>query len=178
MFKTPIFIRRLLSFHSYHKNRMWYLLKAAFSLHSSCQLLLLLHSHLGNLLQDFFPSLFGVHASVQHLSQGVHFWGNGPRQPGGSLLRSSNTLRGQSLSHAGAGWWRRSQGGSWHWTWGRESFDIIKTAIARILSCWFSKNVAIVTKHLALLEETYLLINSIRHVPNLFSSIDFKLDDI
>lgn len=82
---------------------MRYLLKAAFGLHCSCQLLLLLHSHPHNLLQDFFPALFGVHASIQHLSQGVHLWASTPRQPCGALLRPSSTQSGQTLRDAGAG---------------------------------------------------------------------------
>lgn len=80
-----------------------YLLKAAFSLKSSCQLLLLLHSHPDNLLQEFFPRLLGVKTSIQHLSHGVHLWANSPWQPGRPLLSPSHALGSQSLRHTGAG---------------------------------------------------------------------------
>lgn len=73
-----------------------YLLKAAFGLHGSRQLLLLLHPHSDDLLQDLFSRLLCVHASVQHLSQGVDLWADHSRQRRGPLGRTGNIMRGQT----------------------------------------------------------------------------------
>lgn len=132
----------MLLFHSsyilVYQSMTLYLLKAALRLHSSCQLLLLLHSHPDDLLQEFFSGLLGVRASIQHLSQGVNLWANRAWQPGGSLLSSGSNLRGQSLRHVGGGWWRGSQGGGWHWTWGWERLSVITTIYAfTCLKCFF-----------------------------------------
>lgn len=73
-----------------------YLLKAALGLHGSRQLLLLLHPHPDDLLQDLFSRLLGVHASVQHLSQGVDLWADHPRQRSGPLGRTGEIMGGQT----------------------------------------------------------------------------------
>lgn len=50
-----------------------YLLEAAFGLQRRSQLLLLLHSHLHNLMQELLLGLLGVEPAVQCLPQALQF---------------------------------------------------------------------------------------------------------
>lgn len=51
-----------------------YLLEAAFGLQGRSQLLLLLHSHLNNLVQKLLLRLLGVESAVQCLPQALQLW--------------------------------------------------------------------------------------------------------
>lgn len=121
--------RLLAHFRYYHgtvfDQMLTYLLKAAFCLHGRWQLLLLLHPHPHDLLQDLFSGLFCVHASVQHLSQGVDLWTDRPRQRGGTLGRPADILRGQTWWHVGAGRRRWSQRWRWHRAWQKRDIETV-----------------------------------------------------
>lgn len=102
--------------------RTLYLLKAALGLQRRCQLLVLLHPHPDDVLQDFLSGLFSFHASVQQLPQGVNLGTDVPRQPGGSIWLLDDVLRSRRWSH----------GDCWHWTWTRKSFHCIKKVAERV----------------------------------------------